>query len=381
MSPDIETVKALLWTLHQAQQTVWAWLGALGLTPSQHGQTVWPFGQRLAAEQLLFDGGQAGRLLVSGGAVGVALALLLVSLCWRRARWPFRGGAVLLLVFAPWPQWSLLTVPTVPTAFHRSPTGFTAASILEGQRLYGAHCQRCHGDDGSGEGPDAARLAMWPPTLNGSLLWKRTEGELFWHVRHGMQDRAGKLTMPAASAALGDAQLWALLDFLRAQAAGQTLRKTGAWSFPVRLPDAPLRCRDTASSLRALQGQRVRLALTQGDTQALGDDPRLATVAVGPGASPVDCHSDDAALEAALAVLIGVTPKALPGHRLIADRQGWLRVRGRPGADWSADDLVCRASTPPAQGVAGAATADGLDGLIRRMDREPVRQVSGGFPH
>ena len=38
---------------------------------------------------------------------------------------------------------------------------------------------------------------------------------------------------------------------------------------------------------------------------------------------------------------------------------------------------MCRAST-----VASAApTADGLDGLIRRMDDEPVQLLRGGFQH
>lgn len=378
MTPDAETIRALLWAFHQAQQTAWAWLGALGLAPPLHGQPVWPFAQRLAAEQWLFDPGQARRLFVSLGLVVLALAVLVLSWPWRRARRWLWALAVLPLLLAPRPQWSLLVVPTTPTAFHRSPTGFGAASIVQGQALYAAHCQRCHGADGAGDGPDAARLPMWPPTLNGSLLWKRTEGELFWRVRHGLRDAAHRETMPGS--ALDDAQVWAVLDFVRAQAAGQTLRRTGAWAFPVRLPEAALTCRGQPRHLSALHGQRVRLALTRGDAQRLDDDPRLVTVAVGPGPATVDCRSDSEALERALGVLIGATPAELPGHRLIADRDGWLRVRGRPGTDWSADDLVCKAEAPKA-GPSAAGAGEGLDALIRRMDGEPVRQVSGGFPH
>lgn len=76
-------------------------------------------------------------------------------------------------------------------------------------------------------------------------------------------------------------------------------------------------------------------------------------------------------------------PQQLPGHQLIADKFGWLRVRAQPGAaQWSEDDLVCR--TPgrpnpgnPAQAHAQASPADGLDAIIRRIDSEPVRPQRG----
>jgi hypothetical protein len=73
----------------------------------------------------------------------------------------------------------------------------------------------------------------------------------------------------------------------------------------------------------------------------------------------------------------------LAGTQLIADRDGWLRVRGEPGkAGWSDDDLVCRserATAAPGQGA--AFLTDGLGALIARMDAEPVRFVKGGFIH
>ena len=62
---------------------------------------------------------------------------------------------------------------------------------MRGQAVYQQQCLRCHGADGKGEGVDAPHLPMWPPTLNGSLLWKRLDGELFWRIRHGLQARDG----------------------------------------------------------------------------------------------------------------------------------------------------------------------------------------------
>lgn len=378
MSLGPEPTNTLLWLLSEAQQGLWRLLGALGVTDTVHGQPAWPFAHRLAAEQLLFDPGQVKRLWWLGA---VALALLVfaaVGLCWRRARWPLVGLGGWLLATLPWPEWQLLRVPTPPTAFHRPDHPFEAGAIVRGQALYQAQCQRCHGDDGRGEGPDAARLAMWPPTLNGSLLWKRLDGELFWRVRHGMLDRQGQATMPGTGDSWSDAQVWDVLAFVRAQAAGQTLRATGAWVFPVPVPDATVSCRGTPRALSSLRGQRLHLVAAGGPFPAA--DPRLLTVSVGAASADADCQASSPELAQALATVLGVGREALPGHQLLADRDGWLRVRGQPGAAaWSEDDLVCR--TAALKPASDASAADGLEALIRRMDAEPVRDTRGGFPH
>lgn len=383
MSLGPDAVNALLWLLHQAQQALWQCLHALGLTQPLHGQPGWPFAHRLAAEYLLNEPGQSRRLVLALAALLLLCWLGALAWRWRRARGWLAGVALALLVLTHWPDWPLLVRPTVPTAFHQNPNGFSASSIVRGQQAYLAHCQRCHGADGRGEGPDAPGLAMWPPTLNGSLLWKRLDGELFWRIRHGLQDRHGQSTMPGSR--LSDQQIWDLLDFMRAQAAGQALRQTGGWMHPVPVPDATISCHNGNRPLSSLRGQRLRLVLTGGQGPVALEDPRLFSVAVGQDAAGLDCQADSEALTQALAILLGVPPRELPGHRLIADRGGWLRVRGQPGAaQWSEDDLVCR--TPgmpnlinPAQPQ--ASPADGLDAIIRRMDSEPVRPQRGGFPH
>ena len=79
---------------------------------------------------------------------------------------------------------------------------------MRGQAVYQQQCLRCHGADGKGEGVDAPHLPMWPPTLNGSLLWKRLDGELFWRIRHGLQARDGSPTMPGFASQLSDTQVW-----------------------------------------------------------------------------------------------------------------------------------------------------------------------------
>lgn len=370
-------VKTLLWVLHQAQLGLAAFLEILGVSS-------WPFSHRLAAEQLLFDRGQAARVVWAALVIAALLLILAVALWWRKRprRLLVLGAlAILIALLTPWPIWRLLLTPTVPTAFHASAVPFTASAVMQGRQLYQAHCLRCHGALGDGDGVEADKQAIWPPTLNRSILWRRFEGELFWSVRHGMTDRHGAATMPAADALMTDEQIWMVLGFIRAQAAGQSLKREGVWEFPVALPDEAVRCAGRGPSsqrLDALRGQTVRLVFA-GDTM-VREDPRMVTVSVGE-TQGIDCTSDSAEMRRALSILLGVEDGQLGGYQILVDRQGWLRAQSKPGSSgWSEDDLVCR-TADALQISKPASEADGLQALIRRMDAEPVRAVVAGFSH
>ena len=337
---------------------------------------------------LAFDAGHARRVAITSACLlGTFLALML-SVFWRKARWGLWTAATAALLLAPWPEGHLLLAPAVPTSLHQSPAGFTAQGIVRGQQVYQQHCIRCHGADGRGEGPDAARLPMWPPTLNGSLLWKRLDGELFWHVSHGLRGRNGSVTMPRFDKILSDPQIWEVLDFLQANASGQMLKESGTWAYPVRMPEVPLLCREERRhSVRNLLGQRLLVALLGPGMTAPADDPRLVTLQVGisriaNALTAPECHADTLAISSALSLVLGVTQAHLPGHQLLVDRDGWLRARSQPGqAAWSENDLVCRSDATPTKLATTSPASDGLGGLIRRMDAEPVRLLRGGFPH
>lgn len=384
-TPEADWLNLLIGLLQGAQLQLLRVLDALGLATHVHGQPAWPWTHRLSGENLLIDLGQARNLAWTLLFVGAAVLVLLLALFWRRPRLYFLALAPMLLIAAPWPQLHVVLVPATPTSFQTSPTGFTAASIAQGRVLYEQHCVACHGADGKGEGPLAASLPVWPPNLNGPLLWRRADGDLLWRILHGARDvgQGGQSTMPGFGEKLDEPDAWALIDYMKALGAGQSLRALGSWPQPIGLPDMAVRCgSQSPRRLSSWHGQRVRIVA--GDATPT-EDPRLVTVRLRPPSSSAaaradDCVADSAAAWEALALIAGTDP--LAGTQLIADRDGWLRARAEPGKDvWSDDDLLCRSGERGAEQGGAALPADGLGALIARMDAEPVRFVKGGFIH
>lgn len=388
MARWIETdgLNALIGLLQWSQLALLHVLDILGLVGTQHGQPAWPWSLRLSGENLLIDLGQARRLAWTIVLLAALVFMLLMAIAWRRRRGWVLAAAVVLMAVIPWPEKGVVLVPAYPTSFSRSETLFSAASIAQGRKRYAEQCVSCHGAHGDGQGPLAPEQRIWPPNLNGPLLWRRGDGDLLWHILHGVRDRHGAATMPAFGAVLDTRDAWALIDFMKAQGAGQTLRSAGFWANPVMLPDMVVRCDGRAPRpLSAWRGQRVRIVAAS-DTAAPLEDPRLVTVVVrhagrplGTSGSQSGCTTDDSQAWEALRLVTG--SDSLAGTQLLADRDGWLRAAGAPGKSaWSDDDLLCRSEVRPEASTA-APEIDGLAALIRRMDAEPVRYVKGGFVH
>jgi len=373
-------------TLAQAAQTgSLRLLHALGLAADVDGQPAWPFASRIATETLGIDAGLARQLAVTLACVALALLLAAWSAASRRARVPIGVATLALVLVAPWPARSLILTDAQATSFHRSPTGFAARSVARGLALYQSHCAACHGADGNGEGPLAASLPTWPPRLGGELLWHRAEGDLFGTILSGVRDRHGTRTMPGFAGTLADADVWALIDGMRALAAGASVHAESAWVEPVRAPDALVHCDDGGPDrpLSSLRGERLRIVA--GGSGVPAADPRLMTVvleapgAAAPASTSSDCVIRDPAAWAAYAEVGGANLDRFAGTQFLVDRDGWLRAYGPPGKTvWSASNLVCR-STRAAP--AAASSGDGLGDLIAAIDADPVRSTALGVAH
>jgi mono/diheme cytochrome c family protein len=357
---------------------------ALGLLSHVHGQISWPWTWRLAAETLWNDPSHVRAVVITLADVALALLFLALSFATQKYLFVLRCLAALPLVLAPWPATHLWLAPAVPTSFHHTTRALNAQTITEGEQLYAQHCVHCHGHDARGEGPDAAKLKMWPPDLTGKLLWRRLEGELFWRIQHGMKNRHGDPTMPAFSTQLSDEDTWHVLNYLEIMAAGSTLRQTGLWQSPLHLPDLMLNCRYAgARQVRDLRGQFLRVVFLAKNQTLPQDDPRLVTILVGEAkdAQP-ECQTTDKHATHVMSLLLGISENALPGHQVLVDRQGWLRAHAKPNqAQWSDDNLVCRTEPSRTPNLPSTRGVEGLESLLRKMDAEPVRPLRGAYPH
>jgi len=371
-------INLMLQAMQGAQLGLLRLLSWLHLAHDIDGQPAWPFALRLSGEVMLIDHNVVRALAGALACLATALLLVVLALAWRRRRWLLLGLAVVLVVFAPWPDQTLVTTAATPTSFHTSPDRFSAAGIVRGEQIYRQQCIACHGADGRGNTPRGLSLEVAPPNLSSGLLWRRFDGDLYWSLRHG------KGGMPAFDASTSPADRWALIDYLKANAAGVGVAETGSWPRPVAMPDMALDCRESViTRLDQWQGQRIRLVIGGAGTVP-GEDPRLQSVLLGgqPGSAvgTITCASHEADALRAIAILTGQPESRLAGTELLADRDGWLRARNS-GGQWSEQDMLCRsplASTSPAS---PSRSGTGLDQLIAAMDDEPVRFIKGGFVH
>lgn len=397
--PEIDwnvVTNLMLHTMQAAQRGLLHIIAALGLSHSADGQPAWPFAQRLSGEVMLIDRTVARALFTALVWSVLALLTAIIALTWRRGRIPLLAVALVIVWFTPWPDSHLLLSPATPASFHTSTTGFSAAAIVRGELIYTQQCISCHGADGRGNTPQGLALQVAPPNLASGLLWRKADGDVFWHIRHG------KGGMPAF-ARLSEDDAWALIDYMKANAAGNSIKAIGSWSQPIALPAMPLDCASgRADATPQWRGQRVRLVLADkpGDTLPL-EDPRLHSAVVGAavpikdsaGQPAIDCRVASGDAWESLAIITGVAAQQLDGTQLIADRDGWLRARKAPGTSgsgWSDEDMLCRSPLPAsanatatggAQQQGGEKNQQGLDKLIAIMDAEPVRFVKGGFVH
>lgn len=93
------------------------------------------------------------------------------------------------------PQQAALQLPSYPVE-----------QVVQGRDYYQVNCASCHGEDGSGY----ARDGVPAPALNGSMhAWHHPDSQIAGFIRHGVGQ------MPAVGAAWSDAQIGAVLSYIK----------------------------------------------------------------------------------------------------------------------------------------------------------------------
>ncbi|HXT78765.1 MAG TPA: CopD family protein [Acetobacteraceae bacterium] len=328
-------------------------IGAAGFmassVPGLHQEPAWPFSWRFSLDALQ-DPGLQYELTTAALSAAAGIAAVVACLIWRR-------GVVVAVLFAAGlivtrlSSFALLLVPAYPTSFFSSPTGFAAASIVHGQRLFAENCAPCHGAGGRGDGPAASSLPIHPADLTAPHVWMHMDGELFWWIGHGIEGPEGGLVMPAFADQLQASDRWDLIDFIHAMNAGTSIKTRGTWPQPIPAPSLPMSCADGANEMQDLRGKAVYVIAEDEAQHAPPSIPAqngipvvtFALTRAPPSGRPsLGCVAATEAAWPAFAVLAGVSADRLGGTGFLIDPNGWLRavLPAEPDADPGATDRL-----------------------------------------
>jgi mono/diheme cytochrome c family protein len=96
----------------------------------------------------------------------------------------------------------------------RSPLASSSDAASRGKTIFGAHCARCHGPEGKGNGPDSDHAADLTDELRDAI---NPDGVLFYKVwnGHAIQLRTQIDDMPAFRDKLSRDEVWAVVEYLK----------------------------------------------------------------------------------------------------------------------------------------------------------------------
>lgn len=113
------------------------------------------------------------------------------------------------------PAGQLAEAKKLATPLFKDAKSAPAKAIEEGKALYEGKgtCFNCHGKSGKGDGMAAAMLDPGPRDFTNCAFHKaRTDGELFWTVKNGVQ---GTGMVAFAPAVVSEEEAWKILAYVR----------------------------------------------------------------------------------------------------------------------------------------------------------------------
>ena len=94
----------------------------------------------------------------------------------------------------------------------QNPVPSTPKSIDSGRQLFQKYCKGCHGENATGDGPQAPK-DVHPPNLT-DAEWKfgGTDNEIFTNIHDGI---GPKFAMKSWKSRMTDAEIWSVVNYLR----------------------------------------------------------------------------------------------------------------------------------------------------------------------
>jgi mono/diheme cytochrome c family protein len=130
-----------------------------------------------------------------------------------RLRLGLAAAAAMVAIATASAQYQGWLIP-IESRGEKSPLTPSPQIAREGQALFQAHCARCHGPDGRGNGPDSDHAADLTDELRDQI---NTDGVLFYKIwnGHAVQLRTQIDDMPAFRDTLSRDQVWRLVEHLK----------------------------------------------------------------------------------------------------------------------------------------------------------------------
>ena len=94
-----------------------------------------------------------------------------------------------------------------------NPVAADQKSIAAGKATFQGQCLACHGSMGKGNGPAAIALERPPSDLSMPMMWKHSDGALFWKITEGRRP------MPSFEKLLTADERWQVVNYIRTLAA------------------------------------------------------------------------------------------------------------------------------------------------------------------
>jgi len=97
----------------------------------------------------------------------------------------------------------------------QSPLKPTPDVLKKGKSVFGSRCQKCHGAEGKGNGPESDPDEPAADLTDGSRATANPDGVLFYKIWNGRKSPK----MPAFKTELGKEDIWSVVEYIK------TLRK------------------------------------------------------------------------------------------------------------------------------------------------------------